>query len=117
MINMYHPALGDIVAIEYGLTDEGTPATINCVVIKIINNEDRSSVTYDREYWLCEISCFEDSLSHMVKDLQPFIHKVRATGVYFPKFEKVEDIAPYEVKSLEAIELRQKTPKTIVVYE
>lgn len=113
---MYHPELGDIVAIEDGLTEEGIAKTINCVVIKIINNESMGSVTYDREYWLCEQSCFEDSLSYMIKDLQPYIHKVRATGVYFPKFEKVEDVAPYEVKNLEAIELRQKTPKTIVIY-
>lgn len=103
----YIPEIGDVVI------DNDMPV----VVVKMINYENCGCCGYDRKYLLCDVSFFERSEELVtVAMLESVGRWVTIQGSEFPYIQKV-DIAPYDVKNVEAINIRQKKAKTITVYE
>lgn len=42
---------------------------------------------------------------------------MKVYGIDFPVIEKAEGYAPYEIKSVEAYQIRKKKAKTVIAYE
>ena len=104
----YIPAIGDIIL------DNGIPM----VVIAINNNEDIDSCSYDREYLLCEERYINGANGiYSINDLRLRGKWVHITGTEFPDINNVNNIAPYEIKPINCVEIRQKKAKTITIYE
>jgi len=110
-MNIYVPKVGDVIIDKEK----------NVVVISILNNEEVSSCSYDREYLLCE----EEKLNLLITDtgvvntkvLRAASYPIKVKGLYFPPFTKVPDVAPYEITSIQMYAIRRKTPKLSITYE
>ena len=104
----YHPTVGDVVTI-----DGGEPM----VVTRIDKHEGVGSCCYNREYILCEEKTMR-RLEGLVTSEQLQTGIAGCKGPNFClDFKKVEDIAPYEIKPVEAFLIRRKKPKTVTVWE
>ncbi|MSS07128.1 hypothetical protein FYJ38_00545 [Clostridium sp. WB02_MRS01] len=102
----YIPEIGDVVI------DNDIPV----VVVKMINYEDCDSCSYDRKYLLCDESFFERSEELVtISTLEKVGRWVTIQGD-FPDIQKA-DVAPYDIKMVEAFSIRQKKAKIITVYE
>ena len=104
----YHPKVGDVVTI-----DGREPM----VVTRIDKHEGVGSCCYDREYILCDEKVMRNLDGLVTSDrLQTGIAGCRGMNFNLD-FKKVEDIAPYEIKPVEAFLIRRKTQKTVTVWE
>lgn len=106
----YHPNVGDVVTI-----DDREPM----VVIGIRNYEGAGSCCYNREYILCEENLLRNYMGLVTFDKLKTLKTriVECKGVNFLDFKKIEDIAPYEIKPVEAFMIRRKEPKTVIIWE
>lgn len=52
-----------------------------------------------------------------LKDVESKAIVFRFSRAVFVSFRRLESIAPFEVKKVEAFRVRQKTPRTITIYE
>lgn len=104
----YYPKVGDVVTI-----DDGEPM----VVTRIDKHEGVGSYGYDREYILCEEKTIR-GIEGLATSEQLQTCIVGCRGMNFNlDFKKVEDIAPYEIRRVEAFQIRRKEPKIIIVWE
>lgn len=105
-MDKYEPKIGDVIL------HQGEPY----VVVKLVSFENASSCTYSRRYLLCNESYIRNNESMAMNDLETNGVWLNISGMDFPVICKV-DSAPYEIKTIEVLEFRKKTPKTITVYE
>ena len=106
---MYKPAIGDVVK-----ANGRTPM----VVVDIKNYETTGNCSYDRKYLLCDVDYLEQHQGVItMTDLTQHGQWITVCGTKFPYIEKVDDIAPFSVESIDCRSIRQKTAKTITVYE
>lgn len=104
----YFPKVGDIVTI-----DDGEPM----VVTRINNYEGVGSCGYDREYILCDEKVMRNLDGLVTSDrLQTCLVGCRGMNFHLD-FKKVEGIAPYEIRRVEAFQIRRKEPRTVTVWE
>jgi hypothetical protein len=101
---MYQPMVGDVIY------NNG----MRMVVVDFKTNETPASMSYDREYKLCLL---EEIEGERFLELDSLGMWVQVKGLTFPEVEKCEDTAPFEIKTIQCIKIRQKTPKTICIYE
>jgi len=105
-MSIYIPEIGDVVI------DNDMPV----VVVKMINYEDCGSCGYDRKYLLCDESFFERSEELVTISMLESVGRWVTIQGSFPDIQKV-DVAPYDIKKVEAFSVRQKRARTITVYE
>lgn len=87
------------------------------VVADMINFEDFGSCCYDRKYLLCDFEYLQKNQGIVtVSDLEEHGKWIVVKGMEFPVFEKTE-IAPFAIEEVACCMIRQKTAKTITVYE
>lgn len=104
---MYKPAIGDVVK------DNGYPV----VVVDLKNYENIGSCSYDRKYLLCDLEYLEKNQGIVtMSDLEQHGRWVYVCGTEFPVIEKI-DVTPFSIESVECRLIRQKTAKTVTVYE
>ena len=101
---MYMPNVGDVI-FHFGR---------NMVVIGCKINEDCGSCSYDRSYKVCEL---DKVTGKELVDFDSLGEWIQVKGTTFPEFVKVLDVPPFEITKVNYIKLRQKQPKTVVVYE
>lgn len=105
---MYIPAIGDVVK------DNG----YSVVVVDTINYENVGSCSYDRKYLLCDLEYLEQNQGIItMSDLERHGRWVIIRGNEFPYIEKVANVVPFSVENIECRMIRQKVPKTTIVYE
>lgn len=104
---MYIPEIGDVVK------DNG----YSVVVVDLINYETIGSCGYDRKYLLCDLKYLESNQGIVTKsDLEQHGRWVTIRGTEFPLIERV-NTAPFSIENIECRVIRQKTAKTVTVYE
>ena len=76
------------------------------------------SCSFVREYFLCEEAYLSqcNDISCM-NELEQHGQWLKVYGMDFPIIEKADGYAPYEIKSVEAYQIRKKKAKTLIVYE
>ncbi len=106
----YKPYIGDVVNYN-GHT---------VVVMNIKLYENASSCCYDRHYLLCNYDYLSQTLQQQAvipfDDIRQHSIELHVTGVHFPVFTKVTNIAPFDVQSIECFKIRQKTATTHTTY-
>ncbi len=104
---MYKPRIGDVVKDNDYLV----------VVVSMVNYESAGSCSYDRKYLLCDLDYLKNNQGIItMSDLEKHGRWVIIRGTEFPNIEKV-DIAPFSVEDVECRMIRQKTAKTVTVYD
>lgn len=87
------------------------------VVAALKNYENIGSCSYSRDYLFCDLEYLEKNQGIVtMADLEKHGRWVEIRGIEFPAFEKV-DVAPFSIDDVECRMIRQKTAKTITVYE
>ena len=90
------------------------------VIADMKNHERCGDCSYNREYLLCYEKDMHDYCGEVKKrDLEVNGFWLQVTGIDFPAFKKVKGIAPYEITTVEYVNIRQKKVKvkTIKVFE
>lgn len=107
MKDIYRPKIGDVILDN----------NISVVIIAIKNHENYSSCSYDREYLVCE-EMFINSNQGLFrpKDIERHGRWIQVKGSKFPQIEKLNKI-PYNINEVNYYEIKQKSAKTIAVYE
>lgn len=104
----YIPKVGDV--IENNLFPE--------VVVKMVSNETIGSCCYDRKYLLCPEQFIKEHSGLLpISDLEKCGRWVEIIGSEIPDMIQSRTSAPYHIEQIEACNIRQKTAKTITVYE
>ena len=107
-MSKYIPNIGDVVIDN----------DIAVVVVKMVSYEDVGSCSYDRKYLLCEENYIRDNQGIItMKDLENNGRWVTIRGMEFPDIQKPERGVPYKINNVEALNITQKTAKTVTVYE
>lgn len=104
-MSKYIPEKGDVV-LWNGIT---------MVVVDMKSHEDLGSLCYDREYLLCKEELLHDKDVMTQEELDKSGTWVQVQGLEFPEIEKACDIAPYEIKPVTVLKVRQKKAKTITM--
>ena len=105
---MYIPVIGDVVK------DNG----YSVVVVDMKNYENMGSCSYDRKYLLCDLEYLKQNQGIVtMSDLEQHGRWVTIRGTEFPYIEKVTDVAPFSSENVECKMIRQKTAKTVTVWE
>ena len=104
---MYKPEIGDVVK------DNGYPV----VIVDLKDYENVDSCSYNRKYLLCDLEYLKNNQGIItMSDLEQYGRWVFVCETEFPVFEKVDTI-PFSIENVECRMIRQKTAKTITVYE
>lgn len=106
---MYTPRIGDIIKENDCLM----------VVVDFKNYEDIGSCVYDRKYLLCDLDYIKQNQGIVTMlDLEQHGKWITICGTTkFPYMEKATDVAPFYVEDVNCKMLRQKTAKTVTIYE
>lgn len=103
-MSKYVPEIGDVVLWN----------SIPMVVMAVKCREFLGSLYYDREYLLCEEELLHDKVVMTPEELGKSGIWVQVKGE-FPDIKKAHDIAPYEIKPVTVLKVRQKKAKTITM--
>ena len=104
---MYRPEIGDVINVN----------DHSVVVVALKNYENIASCGYNRMYLVCDLDYLEKKQGIvMMSDIEQHGRWITIRGTEFPVIEKV-DVAPFSIEKVECRVIRQKTAKTVTVYE
>ena len=109
----YYPQVGDVFTMS-GKED------LFVAIPGGYNNEDMSSMSYDRGLRYMPIGTLTDAMSDTPQISETWLRKlsllIDIRGVTLPPFTKA-DVAPFVFDKVTMYDVRRKTPKTVTIYE